>query len=361
MEKSPIVQIVKKACPAVVNIVISKDVPKLKGFYTMPYGGQEMVVPKFDKHAKERVKIGGGSGFIVSPDGLILTNAHVVADTQAQYTMIMDHDEESKFPIQVLARDPINDIAILKIKTDKKFPHIELGDSLGLDLGENVIAVGYALGEFKNTVSTGVVSGLSRFIQAQTGMERRVERLRGLIQTDAAINPGNSGGPLLNMEGKAIGISTAVVFGAQNIGFAIPINNAKKDLEELKKYGHIRQPFLGIRYIIIDEMLQKQNKLPVDHGAMVIRETLGEHAVIPESSADKAGFKEFDIVLQCNKEKVTVENTIQDIIAKNKIGDVINCKILRDGKEVDLEVKLEEKNVSEQKEIPLEEAIEESN
>ena len=351
MEKSPVVGIVKRVSPAVINIVISKDMPKLEGFYTMPFGGQEYMVPKFDKTSKHKVKIGGGSGFIVSPDGVVLTNAHVVADPEAEYTAVMDHDDDAKLPIKILARDRINDIAILKIdpptneknKKNFNFPHIELGDSTHLELGEDLIAVGYALGEFRNTVSTGVVSGLSRFIQAQTGYERHVERLRGLIQTDAAINPGNSGGPIINMEGKVVGISTAVVFGAQNIGFAIPINNAKKDLEELKKYGHIRQPFFGVRYIVIDEMIQKQNKLPVDYGAMIVRETLGEHAVVPGSSAAKAGLKEFDIILECGGEKITVDNTIQDVIAKHKIGDNIKFKILRNGKESEEKVKLDEK------------------
>ena len=345
MTKSPVVEIVKKACPAVINIVITKDMPKLEGFYTMPFGGQEYIVPKFDKHSKHKVKIGGGSGFIVSPDGIVLTNAHVVEDPEAEYTAVMDHDDDGKLPIKILARDRINDIAILKIenKDGKDFPYIELGDSTHLELGEDVIAIGYALGEFRNTVSTGVVSGLSRFIQAQTGYERHVERLRGLIQTDAAINPGNSGGPLINMEGKVIGISTAVVFGAQNIGFGIPINNAKKDLEELKKFGHIRQPFFGVRYIIIDEMIQKQNKLPVDHGAMIVRETLGEHAIVPGSSAARAGLKEFDIILEANGEKITVDNTLQDIISKHKIGDTIKYKILRNEKESEVKIKLEEK------------------
>jgi len=347
MTKSPVVGIVKRVSPAVINIVISKDMPKLEGFYTMPFGGQEYIVPKFDKNSKQKVKIGGGSGFVVSPDGIVLTNAHVVADPKAEYTAIMDHGDDAKLSIKVLARDRINDIAILKIdpRADggKDLTHIELGDTSQLELGEDIIAIGYALGEFRNTVSTGVVSGLSRFIQAQTGYERHVERLRGLIQTDAAINPGNSGGPIVNMEGKAVGISTAVVFGAQNIGFAIPINNAKKDLEELKKYGHIRQPFFGVRYIVIDEMIQKHNKLPVDYGAMIVRETLGEHAVVPGSSAAKAGLKEFDIILECGGEKITVDNTIQDVIAKHKIGDNIKFKILRNGKESEVKVKLEEK------------------
>ncbi len=347
MEKSPVVGIAKKACPAVINIVISKDMPIIEGFYTMPFGGQEYMVPKFDKHSKQKVKIGGGSGFVVSADGIVLTNAHVVADPNAEYTAIMDHDEKSKLPIKVLARDQIHDIAILKIETKIPpaggFPFIELGDSTQLELGEDVIVVGYALGEFRNTVSTGVVSGLSRFIQAQTGYEHHVERLRGLIQTDAAINPGNSGGPLLNMEGKVVGISTAVVFGAQNIGFAIPINHAKRDLLELQKFGHVCQPFLGIRYIILDEMVQKQNKLPVGYGAMIIRETLGEHAVVPGSSAAKAGLKEFDIILEVNGEKITPDNTIQDIISKRKVGEEITCKVLADGKESKVKLKLEEK------------------
>lgn len=288
--------------------------------------------------------MGGGSGFIVAQDGVVLTNAHVVADPDAEYTAIMDHDDDSKVPIKVLARDQIHDIAILKIESKKPLPYIELGDSSQLELGESVIAIGYALGEFRNTVSTGVVSGLSRFIQAQTGMDRNVERLRGLIQTDAAINPGNSGGPLVDMGGKVVGINTAVVFGAQNIGFSIPINKAQADLKELKEFGHIRQPFLGIRYIIIDEMVQKQNKLPVDHGAMIIRETLGEHAVVPGSSAAKAGLKEFDIILECDGEKITTENTIQDIISRHKAGDVLKCKILRNKKESEVKVKLEEKS-----------------
>jgi len=343
MTKSPVVEIAKRVCPAVINIVISKDMPTLEGFYTMPFGGQEFIVPKFDKKSKQKVKIGGGSGFIVSADGIVLTNAHVVADPDAEYTAIMDHDEGSKIPVKVIARDQIHDIAILKIESKKSLPYIGLGDSSQLELGEDVIVVGYALGEFRNTVSTGVVSGLSRFIQAQTGYEKNVERLRGLIQTDAAINPGNSGGPLVDMEGKVIGISTAVVFGAQNIGFAIPINNAKKDLKELEEFGHIRQPFFGVRYIVIDEMVQKQNKLPVDHGAMIVRETLGEHAVVPGSSAAKAGLKEFDIITDCDGKKVTVDNTIQDIISRHTAGDVVKCKILRNGKTSEAKVKLEEK------------------
>ena len=231
MEKSPIIEIAKKACPAVITIVISRDLPKIEGFYFFPYGSQEFVVPKMKKGKREKTKIGGGSGFIVSPDGYIITSNHVVAERDADYTVI--YEPNKTYPAKVISRDPINDVAILKINI-KNFPYLELGDSDKIELGETVIAIGNALGEFHDTVSTGVVSGLSRYITAFSGLSRQAEMLRGLIQTDAAINPGNSGGPLVNIEGKVIGINTAVVMGAQNIGFAIPINYAKKDLEEVK-------------------------------------------------------------------------------------------------------------------------------
>ena len=276
---------------------------------------------------KEKTKVGGGSGFIISKNGLILTSQHVVGDSNADYTIILD--PESKFPAKVLARDPINDIAILKIQ-GSNFPYLKLGDSRDIQLGQTIIAIGNALGEFHDTVSTGIVSGLSRNITAVGGPSNRAEQLRGLIQTDAAINPGNSGGPLVDIQGRVIGINTAMVMLAQNIGFAIPIDYAKKDLEELGKFGKIRTPFLGVRYILLDEKIAEQNKLSKDHGAMIVREALGESAVIPGSSADKAGLKEFDIILECQGEKITIENPLSAILRKCEINDLIELKIFRD-------------------------------
>jgi len=337
---SPIVKIAKKICPAVITVVISKDLPKVEGFYLMPFGGKGVIMPKFKNGKKESTKIGGGSGFIVSPDGYLITSRHVVADLEADYTIILG--PKKKYPAKVLARDPINDIAILKIK-DKKFPYLELGDSNKIDLGEEVIAIGNALGEFSDTVSSGIVSGLSRYIQATDHINLRSERLRGLIQTDAAINPGNSGGPLVNMEGKAIGINTAMVMGAQNIGFAIPINYAKKDLEETRKYGKIMIPFLGVKYVILSKEIAQKNKLKVNHGALIVRETLGEPAVIKGSAADKAGLKEFDIILEAKGKKITDKNPLSNILQSCKIGEEIKLRVLRNKKEVSAKVKLEEK------------------
>ncbi|MFC1629916.1 S1C family serine protease [Patescibacteria group bacterium] len=339
-DNSPIIGIAKRVCPAVITIVISKDLPKVEGFFMMPTEGGGMIMPKIKKGRKEKTKIGGGSGFIISPNGLVLTSQHVVADPDADYTVFLEPTK--KYPAKILARDPMNDIAILKIK-GKNFPCLELGDSSKVELGQNVIAVGNALGEFTDTISSGIVSGLSRYITAFAGMNRHTERLRGLIQTDAAINPGNSGGPLVDIEGKVIGINTAMIMGAQNIGFAIPINAAKKDLQEVKKYGKIKIPFLGVRYVILNKQIAEKNKLPVDYGALVMRESLGESAVVKGSSADKAGIKEFDIMLEAAGEKITAKNPLSDILQKHKIDDEIPLKVLREKKEIKLKAVLEEK------------------
>jgi len=339
-EKSPIVEVAKKVCPAVITIVISKDLPKIEGFFLLPYGEGGVIMPQIKKGKKEKTKIGGGSGFIISPEGLILTSNHVVADPEADYTIILEPTK--KYPAKILDRDPINDIAILKIE-GQNFPYLELAGSDKVELGQEVVAIGNALGEFHDTVSAGIISGLSRYITAFSGLEQRASRLRGLIQTDAAINPGNSGGPLVDLDGKVIGINTAVVMGAQNIGFAIPINYAKEDLEEIKKYGKIRMPFLGIKYIVLNKEISEKNKLPVDYGALILRDTLGESAVIPGSAADKVGIKEYDIILEINGQKVTIENSLSDILQKSKIDEEISLKILRGKKEIILKTKLEEK------------------
>lgn len=358
-EKSPIVKVVKKCAPAVVSIVIAKNLPKLENFPDffpfLPFGFNpaelyKQIPPEmFDEHG--RIKIGGGSGFVVSSDGFVLTNKHVVVDPKADYTVV--GSEGKKYHAKVVARDPINDVAILKIE-EKNLPYVELGESSNLELGQTVVAIGNALGQFQNTVSTGIISGLSRHITAQAGVDGREQELRGVIQTDAAINPGNSGGPLVDIDGKAIGINSAVVFGAQNIGFAIPINAAKKALADIKKYGRIRAPFLGLRYILIDPVLKMRHNLPVDYGAMVVPEaTPGDYGVLPNSPADKAGILEHDIVLEVDAKKITKDLPLSDVIQNHEVGDKLRLKILRrssprsssgeaGGKEVDATVTLEE-------------------
>jgi len=340
LEKSPIIEVAKKVCPAVITIVISKDLPKVEGFYFFPYGGKDFIVPQIENNKKEKTKIGGGSGFVVSQDGYVFTSQHVVADKDADYTIIVEPTK--KYPAKVLERDPINDIAILKVDADD-LPYLELGDSEEIELGQTVIAVGNPLGEFHDTISSGIVSGMSRSITAFSGANNQASQLRGLIQTDAAINPGNSGGPLVDIEGKVIGINTAMVMGAQNIGFAIPINYAKKDFEEVLKFGKIKRPFLGVRYIILNKEIAQAHKLPVDWGALVVREALGEKAIIKDSSADKAGLREYDIILEVNEEKITEKNPLANILQKFAIEEEVILKILRDKKEIKTKVKLDEK------------------
>lgn len=346
MSKSQTIETIKKVMPAVVSIVISKSLVELEKEIPadvlpfMPFGHPHLDIPQEEIDSRGMVKIGGGSGFIVEPTGIILTNKHVVADPKAEYTVITNDGKSHR--AEVLTRDPVDDIAILKI-TGKNLPVVQLGNSTNLDLGTSVLAIGNALGMFRNTVSSGIISGLSRSIRAATAPMVAPQELRGLIQTDAAINPGNSGGPLVNLEGEAIGINAAIVFGAQNLGFAIPIKYAERDLADLKKFGHIKRPLLGLRYVNIDENMKSRMKLTFGYGAMIVGQEPHTQAVIPGSPAHKAGLKEKDIVLECDSVKITPEHTIQDILEEKEVGNVMSMKVMRGKKTFEVEVKLTER------------------
>ncbi len=336
--------------PAVVSIAISKSLEALEKQIPpdlaslLPFQDGHLQIPDEMIDAKGMVKIGGGSGFIVESSGIVVTNKHVVADRDAEYTVITDGGE--KYQGEILARDPMEDVAILKIKAPRGgFPIVYLGDSTKVELGQNVLAVGNALGIFKNTVSLGIISGLARSIRAASEMDAKptIQELRGLIQTDAAINPGNSGGPLVNLDGEAIGINAAIVFGAQNLGFAIPINAVKRDLEDLKTHGRIRRPLLGLRYMMIDGNMQAKMKLPVDHGALIIGQMPHSQAIIPGSPAAKAKLKERDIVVTVNGETLTPEHTIQDFLEEKEVGETLHLKVVRGKKEFDAKVVLAER------------------
>lgn len=346
--QSQIKKAVKAALPAVVSIAVTKDMEEIAShlpheFYHLRPEEQEVVRQRLREAPRDesgRVKVGGGSGFIVDSSGIILTNKHVIADKQAVYTVI--GSDGKRHETQILAVDPISDVAILKIDA-KNLPVIKLGTARGVELGESVVAIGNALGEFQNTISVGVVSGLSRLITAMTDMSGQQERLRGLIQTDAAINPGNSGGPLVNLDGEAIAINTAVVFGAQNIGFAIPIDRASRDLEEIKKYGRIRHPFLGIRYMILNPAIKERFNVPLDYGALIINEGAPlDAAVIAGSAAEKAGFQEYDILLSCDKKKITEDETLEDMISTHEIGETLEFEVMRFGEKLMKSVQLED-------------------
>ncbi|MFA6365235.1 MAG: trypsin-like peptidase domain-containing protein [Candidatus Paceibacterota bacterium] len=343
-----VIAAVEKATPSVVSIVISKDVPLVENCQTNPFGdlppefqqffGNGMQFSQPCEKGTTKQEVGGGSGFVVSEDGLIFTNKHVVIDTKAEYTVFTN--DGKKYVAKVLARSPVNDIAILKIDATKLTP-ATLGNSDSVKLGQTAIAIGNSLGEFRNTVSAGVISGLARTVTA-SGSGFGAETIQGVIQTDAAINPGNSGGPLLNLRGEVIGINTAMASGAQSIGFAIPINSAKRDIKSVKETGSIKVPYLGVRYSIVTEDIAKKQKLVASEGALV-RGTSEGPGVIVDSPAAKAGIQAEDIITKINNEKVTTENTIGQIIQKYGIGDMVTLEIKRGDKTLSLNVKLEER------------------
>ncbi|OGZ72532.1 MAG: hypothetical protein A2908_01520 [Candidatus Staskawiczbacteria bacterium RIFCSPLOWO2_01_FULL_38_12b] len=346
-----IINSVREASPSVVSIVISKNLPVYQQQFINPFGDNSpfgLLVPEQVQKGTKYQEVGAGSGFIVSEDGLVLTNKHVVSDKTADYTVITN--DGKKYNAKVLALDPVQDLAIIKIQTNlavsektETFPAIKIGDSNSIQIGQTAIAIGNALGQFSNTVSVGVVSGLGRTVSA-SGSGGFSETLEGIIQTDAAINPGNSGGPLINLQGEVIGINTAMADGGQSIGFAIPINIAKKDIRQIISTNKIVYPFLGVRYLLVDDAVKTKYSLSVDYGALVLRGANGEAAVTAGSAAEKAGIKEKDVVLEINGEKITKDNSMQNIIAKYNPGDNVALKVLRSGKEITIGVVLGERS-----------------
>lgn len=344
-EESATTQVVEKVSPSVVSIVGTRDLSQYYGtddsnlfqfenIFGMPFNfnspqGQE-----------GRQEVENGTGFIISADGLILTNKHVVvsASLGVEYSVVTNDGQ--RYDAEVLSSDPFNDLAVIKIKA-KDLSIVELGDSDVLKIGQTVIAIGNTLGEYRNTVTRGVISGIGRSIEASGGGTS--EKLENVIQTDAAINFGNSGGPLLNLAGQVIGINSAVDRQGEAVGFAIPINEAKQAIESVKKNGKIVRPVLGIRYIMINQTLQKKNNLPYDFGALIVRgSNQSELAVIPGSAADKAGLVENDIILEMDGEKLDENNSLAEKIQKYSPGDRVTLKIYHDGAEKEAQAELGE-------------------
>lgn len=332
-KEEAIVSVVKKVSPAVVSVVATKDLPVIEQYYTNPFGddplfrGFDFQIPQYRQKGTEKREVGSGTGFFVTSDGMLVTNKHVVEDKEASYSIMMN--DGRKLDAKVLVRDPFQDLAILKVE-GSGFPSLELGDSGQVNIGQTVIAIGNALGEFSNTVSVGIISGLNRNIVAQ-GALSGPEELKSLIQTDAAINRGNSGGPLVDLQGKVVGINTATAEQAQSVGFALPINIAKRDVEDVKQFGKVEYPYLGIRYKV------------TERGLEVGKGEGGEPAVIAGSPADKAGLKEGDIVTQVNGVKINKDNNLSDILTKYRVGDKLSLKVLREGKELDIQLTLEKR------------------
>ncbi len=349
-EEDAVIKLVKGVSPSVASIIISKDLSKIydrtgpRVFSFDNFFDLGFPAPQFERRdgegaQKGKERVGGGSAFIISSDGLLLTNKHVVSDSDAEYTVVLSDGKE--YPAKVLAKDLVNDLAIVKIDA-KNLQPLTLGDSSGIQIGQTVIAIGNTLGEYANTVTRGVISGINRVVVA-SDTRGATEVIQEAIQTDAAINAGNSGGPLLNLAGEVIGINAAVNQEGQSIGFALPINIAKRSVESVKKFGRIIRPWLGVRYSLIDKETKEKNSLPVDYGALIVGNgEKKELAVIAGSPASKAGLAEGDIILEVNGQKIDFGHALANEINKYNPGDEIVLKIFSKGSEKKVNIKLEE-------------------
>lgn len=325
-----IIDVVKRSSGSVVSVIATKDLLISEQYLYSPFGDifPEFQIPQLRERSFKNQQVSSGSGFVIG-NNLIVTNKHVVSDTAAQYTVVTMSGE--KISAEVIARHPVEDLAILKVE-NINLPALVLGDSSALQIGQTVIAIGNALGEFENSVSVGVVSGLRRTLTASGPSGNEI--LREVIQTDAAINFGNSGGPLINLLGEIIGINSAIATGAENIGFAIPINRIKNSLAQIETTGEIKYPFLGVRHIMINLEIQKENNLPFDYGALIVRGSQSDQiAVSPGSAADKAGILENNIILEINGERIDVSNPLVVAINKFMVGDTVNLKLYDRGEE----------------------------
>ena len=310
-EESAVTNVVENVSPSVVSIVVKTY--------------------NFDIFEGPSSRESGiGTGFIVDPSGLIITNSHVVEDQEGEYSVVLK--DGTTYDVEEIHLDEITDIAILEI-TARNLPVVEFGDSDNLKVGQRAIAIGNALGKFQNTVTVGVVSGISRQIVASGGFGMPGKIYESVIQTDAALNPGNSGGPLLNSAGQVIGVNVATTAGADNISFAIPVNSVKPILEGFLKEGRIVRPYIGVYYSMVTTEIARIRDLPV--GAYISR-------VVPESPAQDAGLKRGDIITKIQGQPLNSEQSLATILAKFKVGDKIELEIDRDGEIVKVSLTLEE-------------------
>ena len=331
-ESQLISSIAEKVSPSVVSVDVTSQSAEIPDFFGFSGGGS---VPQRS----------AGTGIIISDDGYIVTNRHVVPAGTSNVSVTLS-DGTQLSDVQVVGRtsdnDPL-DIAILKVKDTKgkKLQKATLGDSSKVQVGDKVIAIGNALGQFQNTVTDGIISGFGRSVTA-AGSNGNSETLQNLFQTDAAINEGNSGGPLVSVDGEVIGINTAIAGGeAQNIGFAIPVNDAKGIIQSVLNKGVFERPYLGIRYVSLTDDYAFQYNLSVKRGAYIVPGTGGRSSIIAGSPAEKAGLKEKDIITKIDGTDINEKNSLTSLVGRKAVGDEVTLTIIRDGKEQTVKIKLE--------------------
>lgn len=327
------------AAPAVVSVVALKD---LSAYYNQfsTFGSPQAPVQE-----GELSQVSSGTGFIITPDGLVVSNKHVVEDDTAEYIVIFD--DGTQLDAEVLGKDPLNDIALLQIVGEDErlgaLPTIEFADSDLISVGDPVLAIGNALGEYSNTTTVGIISATGRAITASSGRGSS-ENLVNLIQTDAAINPGNSGGPLLNLNAELVGMNTAIDTTASGIGFAIPANDIAMVIKSYQEFGRIVRPYVGVSYVPVNPVIQKRFELEVDSGVLVIGDSeAGISGVQEGSPADEAGILDGDLILSVEDKELTANYGLANAIAGYLVGEVITLKIWRDGETFTLDIKLVER------------------
>ncbi|MFW5888332.1 MAG: S1C family serine protease [Patescibacteria group bacterium] len=318
-EQESTIRAIEKTMPAVVNITVqqAEEVANIE----MPSGEKTM--------EEKMVEKGSGTGFIMSSDGYIITNKHVIRTDDpenTQYRVIFSSGK--KYYAQLIDKDPLNDLAVLKIY-DKELPSVDIGNSKNLKVGATVMAIGNALGEYQNTVTKGIVSGLGRSLQASGN--GATEFLSNIIQTDAEINLGNSGGPLIDLEGNVVGVNVAVDQRGSDIGFAIPIDDVKPIIDSIRESGIIVRPRLGVQYAMLDPQIAQEKEVEREWGALVIEGEEGP-AVADDSPAEQAGLVAGDVIFEINAIKIKDDNDLRSVIQNYKPGDRIGMKIQREGK-----------------------------
>ena len=338
-EESATIAVVERVTPAVVSIVVKQERGALessRGYrYFSPYSQSDALS---DEEASELIEVSSGTGFFVTEDGFLLTNRHVVDTEDASFFVVTSDDQEIE--AELIDVDPYQDIAVLRVQ-GSGFATMTLSDSDTIRIGQTVIAIGNTLSEFRNTVTKGVVSGINRRVTA--GSAAQSEVIEEAIQTDAAINPGNSGGPLINLLGEVIGINTAVSYEGESIAFAIPINAAKRAINDVQTYGRIVRPWLGVRYVLVIPEEVGDSNLEYEIGAMVVDgDQPGEYAVFPGSPADASGIVEGDVIVSVNGIALTVEDALAKTLSIYHPEDIITLDILRGGVLESIEVTLAE-------------------
>ena len=338
LEEKKRIAIIKKTLPSVVSVIATK---KIEDFQR---SDPSSLFPVFEKGSSRQrflskkiegplLDFGGGSGFIVHKKGIIVTNTHVISESSLDYTIITHAGEY--LGASLIDTDPLHDIAYLSLSEKKHhLPPLSLGAAHSLELGRTVYALGTVLGQFHNTVTMGIVSGLSRTLEAYN--ENTKKEFHGLFQIDAAINPGNSGGPVIDSDGKVIGITSAAIRHAENVAFCIPIDTIQNDLDDIIRYGKIKRAFLGVRYTLIPSTSIH------DLIHVVQSPSSSVPAVIPQSPAHKAGIKDGDILVSFNAKPLTSSYTLEDALEESEEGMRVSIELMRKGKKKRISVTLQD-------------------